>query len=531
MIDPVRAAIADSIQGPAKRQGIIKDNTRLYSRSGKLMCVKDWRDPIRFGVHPARPRRDNRQRGGDATPPYVERDVHERLARAVANGGLVIVQGPSAAGKSRLAYEVMQRCVPRHKLIVPERLDQRPEALQNLEEIVARLPNAVVWLDQLERYIGTQGIESVIDKLASTDANVVLLATLRAEARRDLAPAGVDISIVRAFEDLIRRAQPIIELEKTFTSDELAHAKPYQDDERIAVAVKQEDGVGFAEYLAAAPALLERWTSARQGANPTAGAIISAAVDARAAGYLSPIPSALIEELHVHYIDRHEVARSDPSTFTGSLQWASKQILGASGCLTPVGNDAYEPFVYLVENRPSNDIPPFVGEILLKFAHGEDLLKIGTVLKAAGQHQQSEAAFHRAYEQSSAEGQFIVDELANPDGTPADQIDVEQSVRVKGRVALPNWLSGNARVCIYADEIGGTIHTMLGCVNIDVSARSDPGSVLYPWSTEVPENASVFAQTRPDSSKLYHLTATFRLEGDLTDVEAYVDMGNYFLST
>jgi hypothetical protein len=111
-------------------------------------------------------------------------------------------------------------------------------------------------------------------------------ARLTAE-RKVLTGPALDTTTSRGIQEAMRRAR-IILLDRFLTPAEHDRAEHERGaDARIGAALEQQTGAGFAEYLAAAPAILTRWQSARNGENLTAGAIISAAVDARRAGYLS----------------------------------------------------------------------------------------------------------------------------------------------------------------------------------------------------------------------------------------------------
>jgi hypothetical protein len=127
-------------------------------------------------------------------PPYVPRDADgdAALADGFAHGGLVIIEGPSASGKTRLAYEAMRHQAPGRTLIVPRKL----RSLLTLEKSGARPANAVVWLDNLDDYLAGGGLDAaVLDflcPLGSTD--VLVLATLRTEARDELQSRRVSAS-------------------------------------------------------------------------------------------------------------------------------------------------------------------------------------------------------------------------------------------------------------------------------------------------------------------------------------------------
>jgi hypothetical protein len=495
------------------------------------MRVRECTDPTALGVHPATSIQGADQLQGSTVPPYVQRDADLRLEEAFKERGLVIIEGPSAAGKSRLAYEAMQRCVPNRYLIVPERLDQRPSALQELVKAVAPFTNAVVWLDDMERYVGPNGItESVIDKFAPPDkSNVVLLATLRSAARGDLAPAETDIFLVRAVQDLMRRAK-VIRLEQTLTDEERIRAEPFRNDERIAAALDQKAGVGFAEYLAAGPTAVDRWKSARDGAHITAGAIISAAIDVRASGHRSPIPLALLDSLHADYLSARDTYDAERPTFLDGLRWACERLQGASACLTLVGNDTCEPFDYLVDfiqkSRPPRDIPEFVWPAVLGFAHGNDLFAIGTVARIADRQQASAKAFQRAYEESG--GMLVFDSVTDLDGAQTSIISYDEGFVINGTIVLPAWLISGGRICIYAEEIGGSFNQSISCIDIDiVSEAAESGSKTYPWTVKFPGQPPALPRPQPNTSNLYQFMAVFTHEA--THITSFIDLGPHLI--
>ena len=77
---------------------------------GRLHRVRELRDPVLLGVHPAA-----RDDGGQA-PMYVTRDVDDRVDAAVLARGFVLLSGESTAGKTRVAYEAMRRVLRDHRL-------------------------------------------------------------------------------------------------------------------------------------------------------------------------------------------------------------------------------------------------------------------------------------------------------------------------------------------------------------------------------------------------------------------------------
>jgi hypothetical protein len=124
------------------------------SRSGLYVApVGEIEDPIRLGTHPAAAVEGEDGRI-DRTPAFVERDQMADVKAALTAGGFVLMVGDSTAGKTRLAYEAMRACLPRHVCVKPETSDALPAAIA-----VARQKRpSVLWLDDLERYLGIGGL-------------------------------------------------------------------------------------------------------------------------------------------------------------------------------------------------------------------------------------------------------------------------------------------------------------------------------------------------------------------------------------
>jgi hypothetical protein len=129
-------------------------------------------------------------------------------------------------------------------------------------------------------------------------------------------------------------------------------------------------------------------------------------------------------------------------------------------------------------------------------------------------------------------GEFDVDSVTDLNGNVLGTIiDVDQGFQVNGRVLLPNWLSGNGQVCIYAEELGGPINQRLGCVPVAVNpVPTDPPALqTYNWTVTFPGSPLVLPDPQPGESQLYHLGAVFTYGSQLTDIQSFVDMGLYLV--
>lgn len=410
--DPFKKGIGDWLVTPFRESSDLRDLTQMHDRHDQIQRVRDCPDPRVWRVHPSAS--VNGAEESAAFPPYVKRDLHGELAEAVQAGGLVVIQGPSAAGKTRLAFEVIQEVLPDWWLIVPE----APESLRKIAKIQG-LRQAVVWLDDVERYLSPGALtERELNALcAAHRKDVLVVATLRSEALSALKESrGSETSVGLVTMTPIWRDRRRYLLSKNLSDQEEEKARKLSGgDDRIAAALEQDREIGFAAYLAAGPAVRDRWESAVNGEQRTAGAIITAAVDARRAGYLSSLPEGLLKELHVHYLpDDLEQRRSGADGFAVALKWASEAaVRGASGCLNLAAEeDCYEPFDYLVDDaqraneRPLGNLPPQVWEVLLARASLGDASSIGVMAEGAGLTSISEKAFRRGAERGVVTDMF-----------------------------------------------------------------------------------------------------------------------------
>jgi hypothetical protein len=129
----------------------------LVVADGRLPTVRDITNPILLGVHRAASASvspDGGRQAAEHVPAYVPRDVNAGLRERLAAGGFVLLVGDSAAGKSRAAFEAVAATLPGHLLVCPSGRDAAAVAVARA--VQAR--QSVLWLDDLERYLGTGGL-------------------------------------------------------------------------------------------------------------------------------------------------------------------------------------------------------------------------------------------------------------------------------------------------------------------------------------------------------------------------------------
>jgi hypothetical protein len=339
-----------SISNLRRRAGI-----RQARLGGALMERNiDKFDPVSdLGVHPAL--RDAHQ---SAIPPYASRAIDAELDALVAAGGLVVVEGDSAVGKSRSAFEALMRARrdgKRRRVIVP----RDGLALRGAIESGLAVRNRVIWLDDLERFVSPTGLDaSLLSALLHPDnSNVLILCTLRSNVRQELGfklnenPSVVGDSL-RNVAKLLAGAS-VVRVGGRLNEDEVRQAALLAD-ERVDDALRgMMQGVGFAEILAAGPAAIERLKSGADGENRYGAALVQAAIDFRRAGYLQPVPQDWLHAVAPKYLDERWRFQMTQEARDAALVWATTPVRGASACLRPVATENYRVFDYLVDRVES----------------------------------------------------------------------------------------------------------------------------------------------------------------------------------
>jgi TPR repeat protein len=393
--------------------------------------ISEVHDPVMLGVHPAPTLADLPADSGEAAngarqgplgrvPVYVPRDIDARLdaalAHALANGGLVLLRGDSTAGKSRTAYEAARRLPGELRLLIPTKRD----SLRKLLDGGVELCEVVIWLNDLERWLGADGLDVGLLRrlLDKGDRRVLLLATMRASEynkrspERDRDHPEPEQDVVRAERELLDQAVDF-ELPRRFSPTERQRASDRAWDPRIADALEHAGQYGLAEYLAAGPRLWRRWRNARAVDNldqeQAGAAIVAAALDCRRAGLSRPVPTPLLEKLYQGYMDASVAGRLGPDAFHKGLAWARTPVQATSALLMP-GEGGEVVFDYLLDRLQADPdtpmVPPRVWESLLADLRPEDGVNVGVAAHWAGQHSFAERAWQQAADAGLHEAEY-----------------------------------------------------------------------------------------------------------------------------
>ena len=260
---------------------------------------------------------------------YVNRDKDPEITRAIdrAVSGeqrVILVVGDSGAGKSRAAAEAVRKhpVVANYKLLCPRALDVARLADLGTEV----LSEAVVWLDDIDRYIEAGLDLAVLNRLFSFP-QLLIVGTIRTSFVEMLVPHGNIRS--PGWEVIASNSMGIVTLSAPFTPRESAIARRIIRDQQLVAAL--DAGYGLGEWLVAGPDLVTAFTHASRQHR----AIIQAVIDWRRAGVSVPLMNDIARELWTEYFDESARARymrlsssEKEGLFTEASNWATTPVLG-----------------------------------------------------------------------------------------------------------------------------------------------------------------------------------------------------------
>ena len=346
-------------------------------------------------------------------PAYVPRDVdsqqgtglRDRLAVAAKGGGFVVLVGGSSTGKTRSLYEAMRALFGDWWVLQPAdlppvgavSLDPASRGAASLAELAGTLPSSlVIWLDDLQNYMGSDGLEaSTVRRLINGGA--VLVGTMWPHLHDQyMTPPSMAFAAGNPGDphqedrELLQLAE-VIHLPLQPTEGENGRARDLAEtanggagDARLKAALKVT-GFGFTQTIAAAPQLVDRWNNA----DPYARAVLTAAIDASRLGARSPLPMRFLRDAAPGYCSPAERGQARPDWFDRALAYGTRLLLGAVAPLTPVGVGmtmgaitGYELADYLAdhveaERRPHSPPATFWDACIAHLADPGDLERIG----------------------------------------------------------------------------------------------------------------------------------------------------------
>jgi tetratricopeptide (TPR) repeat protein len=372
---------------------------------------------------------------GDADP-YVPRISHEVDARLRAElaqpGALVLLVGPSKAGKTRTAFEAVRAAWPDAVLAQPAP-GRLAELVRHPRVARYRLP-LVLWLDDIHRFLvgGDAMTPALLTELWTREGPTVVVGTLRVEERewliesREMNPSAGQV--------LDRATQ----IDLAPTCADLAET---QAARQAYPALQLEDGdgkFGLAEQLAGAPILWERYEGARH-ARPVFRAVVETAVDWARVGLARPIPEQDLRRLALARLaDTHkaldvtyeQLGAAEAAGRTPPRDAAGKPTGRVSFLQTPhrtTQGRAYYAYPYLVagddgQRRQPRDIPAWFWDAALTTADVVETYEISMAAAVRGQWDTALRALN------------MTAELGADDDSPAIREKVAQAHNNRGSI-------------------------------------------------------------------------------------------------
>lgn len=306
---------------------------------------------------------------GEALPPYVARNRADRAisdALATKKAGIILVTGPTKAGKSRTAFEALGRHCSARNLLAPKypnphgagEAPQRPLAsLASLDTLPARRSEGwVLWLDRIDRHFRNGNLtRQVFDRLLQKYPGLVTLATTTVvPSRNSDDPADIE------FLELLTRPDSVqVNILSRLEDDEAQQFRELYPG----LADETKFVMGLGEALSATDQLLERLEQG-DATCPEGVAIMEAAIDWRRATGQHVLRLSTLRDLTALYLPYPQEDLELAATFEQGFTWANDQIV-SSARLLQQDNGQIEVFDFVYEHVASKDTP--IREVAWRF--------------------------------------------------------------------------------------------------------------------------------------------------------------------
>ncbi|MFE9189187.1 hypothetical protein ACFYL6_06220 [Micromonospora sp. NPDC007208] len=484
--------------------------------SGALRVREAW--PHQLGVHLAM--------SGETLPEYVGRkfdqDVRDLLRRSSEQGGLILLVGPPAVGKSRSLYEAVRTELPEWWLIHPADSDELAALVEH------RTMRTVVWLDDLDRFLGPTAVPGAIRKLVH--GGTVVVGTMRAEqyARRLVVPPSGWDDLSTADRQLLGLAS-VVDVPAHLTAREVEGAGVIAvRDHRIRAALRSGE-TNLVQELAHLPQIIDRW----RHANSYARAVILTLVEARRLGVQGPVNRTLLAAAAPGYLTLEDRAAAPSDWLDAALDYASAYVSAGPGPLVPVAEDVGAVIGYHVADALVGEVAASaaaVPEVVWRafrrhLTDAHDLLSVGHAARKRMRLRHAEALYTAALAQGLHQAAACLVEILHLQGRVGErdrlarcfgaQVSQTRPTRLLGPLAHPADLRARVEAAdpaaavhlveslIQGGRVAGAIEALSGRVEAgDTIAASRMVDVLVyrGHAREVGEWLREFAELYPSAA-------------------------------
>ncbi|EME60925.1 SEL1-like repeat protein [Amycolatopsis decaplanina] len=303
----------------------------------RLVPIDDL-DPFELEVHRAITALDATEAALPSLPRYVSRPHDDKLRQIVQRASegtseFIVLVGGSSAGKTRACWEAIQHLPAGWTVWHPI----SPSPAQAVLDGLARVPPyTVVWLNELQHYLVSP--EANVSELLAANvrelirdrqrAPVLIMGTIWPEYLSGItnvpSPDEVDLHPqVRILLDDNKLPIP-----SRFSQEELVAVRTAaSNDPRLRQAVAFSRFGEITQYLAAGPAMVERY----QAAPSPAQAVINAVLDVRRLVDAQDSPRSFLEHAAPGYLSDSEWQSASGHWLDQALTFAGAMCRGASG--------------------------------------------------------------------------------------------------------------------------------------------------------------------------------------------------------
>lgn len=263
-------------------------------------------------------------------PPYISRDFDKALARRLVQAqrnrfGSVLLVGSSCTGKTRSCLEAIRSdAFAGWDVLVPHGTRAARTALSGTASL--RRPT-VIWLDEVQRFLGSDG-DGLTDRdlidCSHLDVPVLVIGTIwpQAYAAHALDAPLLSPSLRSRFLETVEH---LIFVPEDFTDGERERGRALaRDDQRLHEALNNTE-FGVTQAVAGAGDIVRHWTVTMSEA---ARALTDAAIDLRRVGITRPATTSLLVKL----------ARLRDQAIPEALADATRKLRGATSALIPCLN-------------------------------------------------------------------------------------------------------------------------------------------------------------------------------------------------
>ena len=297
--------------------------------------------------------------------PYIRRDQEDAIRAHLRGRRPVLLIGSSMVGKTKMAARVIAEEFGSWPVAIPD----SKTALADLDAKDVTLQGTVIWLDDLDRLIGADGItDGALRRLAG--AGNIIVGTIRALAYEQSQPSdqlrSPEWDVLGVFEHVF--------ISRELTQNEREQLADVVDDPDIRDRIV---AIGIGEYVGAARVVAEKLELA---ADPLGHALVLGAADWRRCGMIRPVPTSMLAALAEPHLDqRHQLRLASQDAFNASLAWASRDINPNVSLLEPAGTDSYVIYDYALDLISSKNppIPESSWDLAMANADSAELMRIG----------------------------------------------------------------------------------------------------------------------------------------------------------